>query len=195
MENQFTNIYNKNIWGNGSGKGSTPEYNKKYMEFLENFIRERDIKTIWDLGCGDWQFSQFIDWNGAKYTGVDCVKSVVEENNNIYASEKENLEFIHMDISNSAHLIKKGRDLIILKDILQHWDNENIVKFMDLLVKQGHKYIILVNGYKDANGKDRTINNRYKYAKIDCTQEPLNKYNPEVLFTYRFKQVALISGN
>lgn len=193
MENQFTNIYNKNIWGNGSGKGSTPEYNKKYMEFLENFIKENQISSIWDLGCGDWQFSQYIDWNGAQYTGVDCVQSVVDDNNNIHGDLNGNIRFKHMDISNSAHLINPNQDLVILKDILQHWCNEDIVNFMDILVKQGHKNIILVNGYKDALGKDRTINNRYKYAKIDCRQEPLNKYNPQILFNYRFKQVAIIN--
>ena len=193
MEKQFTNIYNKNIWGNGSGKGSTPSYNKKYMEFLEQFIKENNIQTIWDLGCGDWQFSQYLDWNGAKYTGVDCVKHVVETNQNEYSDINGNINFLHMDISNSVDKIPMNQDLIILKDILQHWPNEEIIKFMDRLVEKGHKNILLINGYKDAKGKDRTINNRYKYAKIDCRLEPLNKYNPEILFNYRFKQVAIIN--
>ena len=193
MEKQFTNIYNKNIWGNGSGKGSTPDYNKKYMEFLEQFIKENNIQTIWDLGCGDWQFSQFLDWNGAKYTGVDCVKQVIETNQNEYSDIDGNINFLHMDISNCVDKIPINQDLIILKDILQHWPNESITQFMDKLVEQGHKNILLINGYKDAKGIDRSINNRYKYAKIDCRLEPLNKYNPEILFHYRFKQVALIN--
>ena len=190
MEKQFTNIYQKNIWGNGSGKGSSPDYNKKYMDFLEGFIRDNNIKTIWDLGCGDWQFSQFIDWDGVDYTGVDCVKTVISDNIRDYSTD--NIHFKHMDISNSVEKIEPKRDLIILKDILQHWSNEDINRFMDILVDQGHKYILLINGYKDAKGTDRTIDNRYKYAKIDCEKEPLKKYNPKVLFTYRFKQVGLI---
>ena len=193
MEKQFTNIYNKNIWGNGSGKGSSPDYNKKYMEFLEQFIKENNIQTIWDLGCGDWQFSQFLDWNGAKYTGVDCVKQVIETNQNEYSDIYGNINFLHMDISNCVDKIQINQDLIILKDILQHRPNESITQFMDKLVEQGHKNILLINGYKDAKGIDRSINNRYKYAKIDCRLEPLNKYNPEILFHYRFKQVALIN--
>ena len=159
MEKQFTNIYNKNIWGNGSGKGSSPDYNKKYIEFLESFIKEKNIQSIYDLGCGDWQFSQFVDWNGATYIGADCVKSVIQKNQNDYSDLDGRINFIHMDI----------------------------------LVNQGHKYILLINGYKEAKGSDRTIENRYRYAKIDCRLEPLCKYKPEILFTYRFKQVALIS--
>tara|TARA_Y100000389_G_C17460872_1_gene521593 strand:+ start:2899 stop:3480 length:582 start_codon:yes stop_codon:yes gene_type:complete len=193
MEKQFTNIYNKNIWGNGSGKGSSPDYNKKYIEFLESFIKEKNIQSIYDLGCGDWQFSQFVDWNGATYIGADCVKSVIQKNQNDYSDLDGRINFIHMDISNSVHEIKPNQDLIILKDILQHWSNIDIIKFMDILVNQGHKYILLINGYKEAKGSDRTIENRYRYAKIDCRLEPLCKYKPEILFTYRFKQVALIS--
>ena len=38
------------------------------------------IKSVCDIGCGDWQFSQYIDFKGFKYTGIDCVKSVIDEN-------------------------------------------------------------------------------------------------------------------
>ena len=96
-------------------------------------------------------------------------------------------------VSEDIDKLPHNRDLVILKDVLQHWTNDNITQFMDILVTQGHKNILLINGYKEAKGKDRCINNRYKYAKLDCNQEPLKKYKPTVLFTYRFKQVAIIN--
>ena len=191
MEKAFTKIYDKNIWGNGSGAGSSPKYNKKYIEFLETFIKDNDIQSILDIGCGDWQFSQWIDWNGCNYLGIDCVKSVID--NNLKNFSDNNIHFKHIDISQNINNLPLNKDLVILKDVLQHWTNENITKFMDILITQGHKNILLINGYKEAKGKDRCINNRYRYAKLDCSLEPLKKYNPEILFTYRFKQVALIS--
>ena len=64
MKNEFTNIYEKELWGRGkgSGAGSRPKFNAPYISFLENFLRDNNIKSVIDFGCGDWQFSQYIDW-------------------------------------------------------------------------------------------------------------------------------------
>ncbi len=49
----FDEIYNKNIWGFGSGHGSLPSVTKGYRKFLENFIKDNNIKSVVDYGCGD----------------------------------------------------------------------------------------------------------------------------------------------
>ena len=36
----FTNIYEKDVWGNGSGPGSKLENNLEYVEFINNFIKK-----------------------------------------------------------------------------------------------------------------------------------------------------------
>ena len=41
----------------------------------------------------------------------------------------------------------------------------------------------------------RSVDNRYCYSKLDASKYPLNKYNPEILFNYRYKQVSLIKKN
>ena len=69
MEQTFTNIYETNAWGNNqnveysgsSGDGSLIEYNKDtYVPFLKKFITDNNIKTIVDLGCGDFQCGKLI---------------------------------------------------------------------------------------------------------------------------------------
>ena len=34
-------------------------------------LAERRIRTVVDLGCGDWQFSKYVDWRGIEYHGYD----------------------------------------------------------------------------------------------------------------------------
>lgn len=196
MEKTFSKIYDKNIWGNGSGLGSTLNYNKDYIDFLTELMNELNIKKVLDIGCGDWQFSQYIDWTNKQYIGIDCVPSVIQNNNLKF--KKDNIEFHHIDptISEDFERIPKNCDLVILKDILQHWDNDNIVKFMDRLTSEGqHKLILVVNNFKNADGEERSIDNRYHYAKLDASKYPLIKYNPQILGYYKFKQVALIDNN
>ena len=82
IKNEFTNIYEKELWGRGkgSGAGSRPKFNVPYITFLENFLRDNNIKSVIDFGCGDWQFSQYIDWGNVNYLGLDVVDFVIERN-------------------------------------------------------------------------------------------------------------------
>src|SRR5690242_14927069 len=86
----FTEIYDKNIWG-GSGGGSDPENTVEYRRRLQKFLKDYNIKSVVDYGCGDWAFSHLMDWTGIDYKGVDVVESVIRKNNKIWGSE--NIKF------------------------------------------------------------------------------------------------------
>tara|TARA_R110002126_G_scaffold75814_1_gene189203 strand:+ start:949 stop:1617 length:669 start_codon:yes stop_codon:yes gene_type:complete len=198
-ETIFTKIYDKHIWGKnkGSGKGSSILYNKKYITFLEQIIHHpnNNIKKIVDIGCGDWQFSKIINFKDKSYLGIDCVKNIIDTNNTLYKSD--NITFQHLDIHKLVSLQTiQNADLIIIKDVLQHWDDHQIILFLDYLIENiDFKYILIINGWKQDADKTRCIDNRYCYSKLNAEVYPLNRYNPEVLFYYQFKQVSVIKKN
>jgi SAM-dependent methyltransferase len=76
----FEETYEKSKWGTGSGNGSHPAATSDYRAFLERFIVMNRVMSIVDVGCGDWQSSRYISFNGARYTGFDVVKSLVDIN-------------------------------------------------------------------------------------------------------------------
>tara|TARA_B100001094_G_C18184444_1_gene802872 strand:- start:2388 stop:3002 length:615 start_codon:yes stop_codon:yes gene_type:complete len=196
MEEAFTEIYKKNRWGNGSGSGSnmSPD-NKKYIEILEGILKDYGIKTICDIGCGDWRFSQFINFKGCKYLGIDCVKSVIDENKKEYT--KKNINFEHKSVEDNY--IPSGYDLIIIKDVIQHWEDEDIIKYMNELIKN-NKYVFTTNGYKFMRDKSkneltkRDINNNYRYFPVDINKYPLNSIEMDCLMKHerRAKQMLLL---
>lgn len=110
----FTRIYDDNVWGKGSGTGSMAVNNIDYIAFISNFIRRNKISSVLDFGCGDWQFSQFVDWSGLDYTGVDVVESVITRNSELFAAP--NIRF--MTYSDIAAL--PSVDLVLSKDVMQH---------------------------------------------------------------------------
>ena len=65
----FDAIYKYNLWIFGSGSGSLAINNKPYIKYLKNFLKNNNIKTVVDIGCGDWQISENIDWTNIKYLG------------------------------------------------------------------------------------------------------------------------------
>ena len=64
----------------GSGPGSFSEYNSKFLELLQNLIRDKNIKSIVDFGCGDWQLMNLMDFRGIDYIGFDVVPKLIDQN-------------------------------------------------------------------------------------------------------------------
>lgn len=125
MQAAFEKVYATNEWGKGSGEGSAPKHTRGYVQFLQQFLKDNQIKSVVDMGCGDWQFSRFIDWSGIDYHGVDLVQSVIEANQRQFA--RPNVKFTRYDGDFSQ---LPAADLLIAKDVLQHLSHENIVKFL-----------------------------------------------------------------
>ena len=179
MESKFTDIYDKKKWGSKNGKGSSGSGSncspdtKWYISLLMRHIEETESKSICDMGCGDWEFSKTIDWSGLHYTGIDCVKSVIDNNRLNY--EKDNIKFIHGEAGD----IPKGYDLVILKDVIQHWTDEQIEESLPQIISN-NKYVFLGNGYKFGRDKsknnwtERSLDKIYKYHPIELSKRPLS---------------------
>ncbi len=199
MEEIFTNIYENKIWGNNnnnnysgsSGEGSNIYYNKDtYVPFLKKFIIDNNIKTVIDLGCGDFKCGELI-YNDLdiSYTGYDTYKKIVDYNKSIYSQEK--YSFIHLDFFNNKDNIING-DLCILKDVIQHWSLNNINTFLDYLTEnKKFKYILICNcSYQK---KDNTDIKNGGWRALSCDYYPLKKYNPLKLYNYNTKEVSVIN--
>ena len=200
MENKFTEIYDKKKWGSKNGKGSSGSGSnnspdtKWYINLLMKHIEETGSKSICDLGCGDWEFSKTIDWNGLHYTGIDCVKSVIDDNIKNY--ENDNIKFIHKD----AGSITEGYDFVILKDVIQHWTDEQIEEILPQIIEK-NKFVLLGNGYMFGRDKtknnwtDRTLDKIYHYHPINISKRPLCDMGLNIvdISHRRFKEFILIN--
>jgi hypothetical protein len=178
----FTEIYDKNIWG-GSGGGSTPENTVEYRKMLQVFLKEKNIKTVVDFGCGDWAFSRLIDWTGVRYVGIDCVQTIIEANRKKYASD--NIRFYGL-----ADLPFGGADLLIIKDVLQHWSNADIISFLNKQIPH-FKYILITNSnYQTSDDEDiEPGQSRGLSAKF----YPLKQFNPEIIAVIKTTIVSEVS--
>jgi hypothetical protein len=197
MEDYFTHVYEEKIWGDNhnnkykgtSGEGSAIDYNKdSYIPFLKKFIIDNNIKTIVDLGCGDFRCGKLqYDDLDVSYTGYDTYGKVIEYNSTQYSLPK--YSFIHLDIYNNKDSIING-DLCILKDILQHWKIEEIYTFLDYLVEnKKFKYILIVNC---CNQREDNPNNIGRSTPLSINFFPLKKYSPVKQFNYNTKEVSVI---
>ncbi len=123
----FADIYEKDAWGSGSGAGSLTEVTIGYRHFLETFVQLNAVRSVVDCGCGDWQFSRFIDWGGARYLGLDVVDSVIAANQAAFG----NPPLVDFRAYDGQFANLPGGDLLICKDVLQHLSRPRIEEFLE----------------------------------------------------------------
>jgi SAM-dependent methyltransferase len=127
-EATFSAIYRVGVWSGGSGSGSHPANTASYRAFVQRFIHIEKVRSVLDVGCGDWQSSRLMDWTGIDYLGVDVVAAVVEANRERY--QGGNVRFQQLDV---LHDPLPLADLVLVKDVFQHWPNDVIARFGERL--------------------------------------------------------------
>ena len=133
----FQTIYRTKIWGGQeelfcSGPGSRGIAADKYCESIIGFIRDNKIQTVVDLGCGDFMVGKkIVNATGIRYTGIDIVPDLIAHLKNTVQNPRVNFECLN--IMNDA--LPKA-DLYLVRQVLQHLSNEEILKVLDNLGKK-----------------------------------------------------------
>jgi len=197
----FSEIYREGLWDPtgkcNSGTGSDPDNARPYIEFLQRYLTENNIKSVVDLGCGDWRIGKSICWDGIEYLGIDVVPSVIAENTAQYSAP--NITFMTSDGSDAE---LPPADLLICKEVLQHLPFDDIHKIVSQFGK--YKACIIVN---DVDPNTLTCENtdipRGHYRLLDLTRPPFSMPGMMAL-TYstsgsgavgELKQVLIIQPN
>ena len=161
LQNIFDRIYLTDEWSGGSGPGSNAQNAAKYIKFLNSFIRENKIKSILDVGCGDWQLMSMIDLSGVRYKGIDIspvatafAKSKAPLGTDISAG---NIEDIH-----------ESFDLVHIKDVLQHLEFSECRRILEIISTR-HKSALVVNEHPAVS---HDIKNG-QYRPLSIVAEPL----------------------
>lgn len=148
----FDAIYANGAWGRNaegrgtSGFGSTLAFTRDYRAYLESFIKTNKIRSVVDAGCGDWEFSSAVDWNHARYLGVDISSRAIATAKERYAGKT--VRFKVGDVTDSL----PAADLLICKDVLQHLPNALVQRFIKNNLKKGkYKWAIITNDRGSTN--------------------------------------------
>jgi SAM-dependent methyltransferase len=177
----FERIYREGLWakdaqGKGtSGYGSTLEFTKLYRVFLQDFMAAYQVRSVVDAGCGDWEFSQAIDWKGIRYLGVDIAPSVIAANQRRFGAE--NVRFAVADIVRDE---LPAADLLLVKDVLQHLSNADITLFLRQLPR--YRHVLIVNDVlPESLSAPAADISTGRYRPIDVTQPPFSLAGTKVL--------------
>ncbi len=148
----FQRIYEVAHWEGGSGQGSRPDVTQIYRDVIECLIGSRDIRSVVDIGCGDWEFARLIDWSRVAYLGLDVVPALIEKNQAQFS--QSNVRFECVDVTDRT---MPRADLVLCKDVLQHWPTEQVRGFLSYLCRQC-RYVLLTNDVASVHCIPETLN-------------------------------------
>ncbi len=160
-QNIFTDIYKNNDWKGAesiSGQGSDLLETTVLLNKLPSFLDKHQIKTLVDLPCGDHNWIQHLEYKFDQYIGIDIVEDIIKDNNKNYISDEK--IFIQKNCLTDKI---NDADLILCRDLLIHFSDEDIFRFLNNLKNSNITYLLTTHfteckNYDIATGQWRPIN-------------------------------------
>lgn len=139
MEEHFTRMAATGAWGSAEtpcGPGSTLEACRGILDRLPEWIRTHKIRSIADLGCGDFHWMSHLDLSGLQYDGYDVVRFLIERN--VAKHGRDNVRFHHADLTEPIVL---HADLVILKDVLIHLPTVQALEILGHVISSKPRFL------------------------------------------------------
>jgi SAM-dependent methyltransferase len=174
----FSKIYESGIWGSDgsaafSGLGSRGELLSSTVDAVDKLITDSKATSILDIGCGDGEFAcELLRKNVAlkRYHAIDVSKQALR-----VAHQKTTDSRAHFEVMDASSAAFEYYDLVLIRQVLQHLDNETIQSVLDNI---GHCGSLLV----------------VEHRPSDATATP-NKNIPTGASTRRFKNSYVDLGD
>lgn len=181
----FQDIYKKDKWGylrlEGapsdfySGPGSyADELVEPYVNLVKELVAEMGIKTIVDLGCGDFNVGSRIAPLVDDYTGCDIVPELVERNNRKYSDD--GCHFVCLDMVDDD---LPPADLCLIREALQHLSNEEVLQILPKL--RQYKFVLITESVEMSRGACNSDVPHGSYRGISLEDPPFSMAGTEML--------------
>ncbi len=162
----FSEIYRTRLWGEAegedfySGGGSEEYFAAPYLKQVQRLIAEHQIRTVVDLGCGDFRVGRLISEQcNVQYVGVDVVPDLISYNRSRFAGPQ--VEFRCANLIDDA--LPDG-GLCLIRQVLQHLTNAEILR---VLAKCAKYRAVLVT--------EELFTKRGSRPNLDITHGPDNR--------------------
>jgi SAM-dependent methyltransferase len=177
----FGRIYHENMWGGNkgefySGPGSDDFVGTEYARVVKEYIRKHNIKSVVDIGCGDFRVARQFITADVDYTGIDVVPDLIANNQKLYGAP--NIRFKNIDVTKESI---PDADLCTIRQVLQHLSNDHIRAILGKVKKFDHlivsEHVLLREGVVPNLDMPADWNTRIEMNSFVALDQP--PYNAE----------------
>lgn len=134
--------------GGNSGDGSYGRLAEFKAVFINNLIKEKNIQSAVELGCGDGHQLSIIHY--PTYIGLDVSATIIEQCKKKFETDKSK-KFAVYQPGSATPDIDLQAELSLSLDVLYHIvEEKNYLQYLDDLFKLSEKYVVIysTNFYK-----------------------------------------------
>lgn len=154
------------------GSGSWKKQARDARDFIQEKIIEHRFETIIDLGCGDWNWMEEIDFQGAQYLGIDCDEQMIRDNSSKYGSDQ-----IRFQVGDIFSIDLPEVDLVICRDVLFHVRQELSSSLIEKLKARDRLFFISTSFNRQPSNQEPRQYCKIEdwgYYRINLLTEPFN---------------------
>lgn len=107
-----------------------------YVAFVRNFILQRRVETLVEIGCGDFAIGQRFAEKAERYLGVDDSGDVIERNRAAFGSAA--VQFVQAD---AAREDLPPSDLCLIRQVFGRLNNASIEQILTRVAV--HRYVLV----------------------------------------------------
>ena len=176
LSTKFSLIYRSRWWDkqgeSASGPGSTLDFPRPFREGFSAILRDRQIKTLFDAPCGDWNWFKEVELPAdLSYTGGEVVAELTAALQQRYG--RNGCQFRTFDITRDAF---PGVDLWLCRDCLAHLSNADVAAALRNFVRSDVPYAML-SSYRSEGVNDDIASGGFR--PLDLTKPPFSLPEPE----------------
>jgi SAM-dependent methyltransferase len=134
-----------------NGPGATLAQTEDLRQILPELLKRYGIKTMLDVGCGDWNWMSHVDLTDVEgYIGWDVEPSMIAADQEHFG-DAPNVTFECQSLLTAEQLPQV--DLILARHVLIHFPNDEIAAVLDKMRASGAKYL-LTSHWPDESNED-----------------------------------------
>jgi len=182
----FTHICNRNLWHGKesvSGTGSDTVHTIVIRNKLPNILKQYKVSSVLDAACGDFNWMKKVNLPLDMYIGVDIVQQIIENNNQLYAHEKQ--RFMNLDISKDR---LPRTDFILCRDCLVHYPYSIIFNILKNLKQSGATYLFTTTFPQKKCNVD-IYHAGYEWRPLNLEMAPFNFPKPILIINEEYKTI------
>lgn len=169
------------------GGGSYPANTKEYCEVLMEQLAEFNIKSVVDFGCGNLEtYNGYVNWENedVDYMGYEI---------NVFCLQELNVRYPNLTFKPATlgEVPKEKADAIIIKDVLIHWFDKDIIHFFNEALSH-YKYVIYSHETTGQGYKQKHANRRHGAFWQGYGEEYKGKMFDEHLYGFRYVPTELL---
>ncbi|MBI4755629.1 MAG: class I SAM-dependent methyltransferase [Betaproteobacteria bacterium] len=138
--------------------GATPRQTRAVAQQLPGVLEQFDVRSVLDVGCGDFTWMSHADLAGVRYTGLDFLAPTQEKNARF---ARPGVDFVVADMLSEA---LPQADLVLCRDVFVHFSDARIGQAMDNIKRSGATWLLAttfpekLRNFDCATGGWRAIN-------------------------------------